>query len=133
MAFRGWPVEAIEFFDGLEADNSKAYWQQNKDVYEQAVKAPMDELLAELAPPLGPATFGVFALAFGIGTLLVLPADFGISQSMARFLAERRGDRAAAAAGPHLARARDAARQGDVQPRAPPRRARGWPTSRPRC
>jgi uncharacterized protein (TIGR02453 family) len=53
MAFRGWPVEAIEFFEGLEADNSKAYWQANKDVYERCVRAPMEELLAELAPELG--------------------------------------------------------------------------------
>jgi uncharacterized protein (TIGR02453 family) len=54
MAFRGWPVEAVEFFDGLEADNSRAYWQANKDVYERCVKQPMEELLAELAPELGP-------------------------------------------------------------------------------
>jgi O-antigen/teichoic acid export membrane protein len=47
---------------------------------------------------LGPSEFGVFALAFGIGTLLVLPADFGLSQATARFLAERRSDRRAAAA-----------------------------------
>ena len=53
MAFRGWPVEAIEFFDGLQAANTKAYWQANKDVYEQCVKAPMVELLAELAPEFG--------------------------------------------------------------------------------
>jgi len=46
-------VEAIEFFEGLEADNSKAYWQDNKAVYEQAVKAPMSELLAELAEEFG--------------------------------------------------------------------------------
>jgi len=26
VAFRGWPPEAIEFFEGLEADNSKSYW-----------------------------------------------------------------------------------------------------------
>ncbi len=51
--FRGWPVEAIEFFEGLEADNSKSYWQAHKHVYEQAVRAPMDELLAELAPEFG--------------------------------------------------------------------------------
>ena len=53
MAFRGWPVEAIEFFEGLEADNSKTYWQAHRDVYERAVKAPMEELLAELAPEFG--------------------------------------------------------------------------------
>jgi uncharacterized protein (TIGR02453 family) len=54
MVFKGWPVEAIEFYEGLEADNSKTYWQANKATYEQAVKAPMDELLAELAAEFGP-------------------------------------------------------------------------------
>ncbi|MDQ4096958.1 MAG: DUF2461 domain-containing protein, partial [Actinomycetota bacterium] len=53
VAFRGWPPEAIEFFEGLEADNSKTYWQANKHVYERAVRAPMDELVAELAPEFG--------------------------------------------------------------------------------
>src|SRR5205823_7843559 len=53
MAFRGWPVEALEFFEGLEEDNSKAYWQRNKDVYERLVRSPMEELLAELEPQWG--------------------------------------------------------------------------------
>jgi uncharacterized protein (TIGR02453 family) len=53
MAFHGWKAEALEFFDGLEADNSKAYWQRNKDVYETLVRAPMEELLAELEPEFG--------------------------------------------------------------------------------
>lgn len=53
MAFRGWPVEALEFFEGLEADNSKTYWQANKSVYENVVRAPMEELLAELEPEFG--------------------------------------------------------------------------------
>ncbi|MFL5797141.1 MAG: DUF2461 domain-containing protein [Actinomycetota bacterium] len=53
MAFKGWPDAALEFFDGLEADNSKAYWQRNKTVYESAVRAPMEELLAELEPEWG--------------------------------------------------------------------------------
>jgi uncharacterized protein (TIGR02453 family) len=53
MAFRGWPVEALEFFEGLEADNSRAYWQRNKAVYETKVRGPMEELLAELAPEWG--------------------------------------------------------------------------------
>ena len=53
MAFRGWPVEALEFFEGLEADNSKTYWQQNRDVYEGKVRAPMEELLEELSPAWG--------------------------------------------------------------------------------
>lgn len=54
MAFTGWPVEAIEFFEGLEADNTKSYWQEHKAVYEQCVKGPMDRLLAELAGEFGP-------------------------------------------------------------------------------
>ena len=53
MTFRGWPVEALEFFEGLEADNSKAYWQAHKEVYETVVRAPMEELLAELQPDFG--------------------------------------------------------------------------------
>jgi uncharacterized protein (TIGR02453 family) len=53
MAFRGWPVEAIEFFEGLEADNSKAYWQRNKQVYEDQVRAPMAALLADLEKTWG--------------------------------------------------------------------------------
>ena len=32
MAFRGWPAEAIEFYEGLEADNSKTYWLAHKGV-----------------------------------------------------------------------------------------------------
>ncbi len=53
MGFQGWRAEALEFFEGLEADNSKAYWQRNKDVYQELVRAPMEELLAELAPEWG--------------------------------------------------------------------------------
>jgi uncharacterized protein (TIGR02453 family) len=53
MAFRGWPVEAIEFFEGLEEDNSKDYWQRNKAVYETVVRGPMELLLAELEPEFG--------------------------------------------------------------------------------
>jgi uncharacterized protein (TIGR02453 family) len=53
VAFDGWPAEAIDFYDGLEEDNSKAYWHANKTVYDSAVRTPMDELLAELAPEFG--------------------------------------------------------------------------------
>ncbi len=50
-----------------------------------------------LARYLGPEQFGVFALAVGIGAVLVLPGDAGISTAAARFIAERRGnDRAVA-------------------------------------
>jgi len=53
MAFTGWPVEAVEFYEGLEDDNTKAYWQEHKPVYDRCVKAPMEALLAELADDFG--------------------------------------------------------------------------------
>jgi uncharacterized protein (TIGR02453 family) len=53
MAFRGWPAEALEFFEGLEADNSKTYWQRNRDVYDLLVRAPMEALLEDLAQEWG--------------------------------------------------------------------------------
>lgn len=53
MPFRGWPEEALEFFEGLEADNSKTYWHANKSVYDDLVRGPMDELLAELKAEFG--------------------------------------------------------------------------------
>ena len=49
MAFRGFPVEALEFYEQLEADNSKAFWQANKHRYDELVKQPMVELTEELA------------------------------------------------------------------------------------
>lgn len=53
MTFHGWKAEALEFFEGLEAENTKPYWQRNKDVYDNVVRAPMEELLAELEPEWG--------------------------------------------------------------------------------
>lgn len=53
MSFHGWPAEALEFYDGLLADNSKAYWTEHKAAYEELVRAPMLALLAELEPEFG--------------------------------------------------------------------------------
>jgi uncharacterized protein (TIGR02453 family) len=53
MAFRGWKAEAIEFYEGLEADNSRTYWQAHKADYEALVLQPMQDLLAELADDFG--------------------------------------------------------------------------------
>jgi uncharacterized protein (TIGR02453 family) len=55
VAFRGWQAEAVEFFEGLEADNSKTYWMANKAVYEEHVLAPMNSLLVELSTEFGEA------------------------------------------------------------------------------
>jgi uncharacterized protein (TIGR02453 family) len=54
VGFRGWEADAIDFYDGLEEDNSRTYWHAHKTVYEQAVRRPMEELLAELAGQCGP-------------------------------------------------------------------------------
>jgi uncharacterized protein (DUF2461 family) len=35
VSFRGFPADAISFFEGLVADNSREYWTANKDTYEQ--------------------------------------------------------------------------------------------------
>lgn len=51
--FTGWPEAAVAFYRGLEADNSKAYWTENKHVYEEAVLAPMQALLGELGDEFG--------------------------------------------------------------------------------
>ena len=53
MAFSGWPEEALEFYDGLAADNSKAYWTEHKAFYEDKVLRPMNELAEELAAEFG--------------------------------------------------------------------------------
>jgi len=51
--FEGWPDEALEFYEGLEADNCKAYWDPRKSVFERAVKGPMEALLAEVEGEFG--------------------------------------------------------------------------------
>jgi uncharacterized protein (TIGR02453 family) len=52
--FDGFGDGAVEFFDGLEADNSKAYWTDQRAVYEADVREPMQALVAALEPEFGP-------------------------------------------------------------------------------
>ena len=54
-AFRGWPEEFQRFFIGLELDNSKRYFEANRQVYEEAVKGPMVALLSSLEDEVGPS------------------------------------------------------------------------------
>jgi uncharacterized protein (TIGR02453 family) len=54
MAFQGWPATALDFYDGLEEDNSRTYWTANKAIYEEAVLGPMTHLTDELAERFGP-------------------------------------------------------------------------------
>ncbi len=53
MSFRGWPKAALDFFDGLEEDNSKAYWTAHRQIYDEVVLAPMTELTEDLSPEFG--------------------------------------------------------------------------------
>lgn len=48
MTFRGIPVEGLEFYDRLEADNTKPFWQANKASFADDVRAPIEALCAEL-------------------------------------------------------------------------------------
>jgi uncharacterized protein (TIGR02453 family) len=53
--FAGLPDEAFLFYEGLEADNSKAYWQAHKAAYEQHVRAPVEALVTALETEFGHA------------------------------------------------------------------------------
>jgi uncharacterized protein (TIGR02453 family) len=55
MTFHGWTDAALDFYEGLEVDNSKAYWQSHKNVYDEQVVGPMRSLLDELSDEFGEA------------------------------------------------------------------------------
>ncbi|MGQ0824663.1 MAG: DUF2461 domain-containing protein [Actinomycetota bacterium] len=51
--FNGWPAAAFEFYEALEADNSKTFWHAHKHVYESSVKAPFLALSAAVERQFG--------------------------------------------------------------------------------
>ncbi len=51
--FRGWGPEALEFFERLEADNTRTFWSGNRAVYQEAVRAPMEALSDDVADEFG--------------------------------------------------------------------------------
>lgn len=53
MTFQGWPEAALDFYEDLEDDNSRAFWMAHKSVYENAVLAPMADLADELSVEFG--------------------------------------------------------------------------------
>jgi uncharacterized protein (TIGR02453 family) len=55
VTFTGVPEEALVFYEGLEADNSKAYWSDHRSVYDTCVRDPLLALMAALEPEFGPA------------------------------------------------------------------------------
>ena len=55
MAFSGFPVAALDFYDDLEMDNTKAFWEERRSIYDAAVAVPMKDLAAELEDEFGAA------------------------------------------------------------------------------
>src|SRR2546430_17432788 len=53
--FTGWRGDFQGFFVGLQANNSKSYFDSHRRQYEEEVKRPMVALLADLEPEFGPA------------------------------------------------------------------------------
>ena len=51
--FTGFPGSAFAFYRGLAEDNSKAYFDEHRDVYDHEVRLPMEELLAAVADTYG--------------------------------------------------------------------------------
>jgi uncharacterized protein (TIGR02453 family) len=55
LGFTGFTEAALDFYDDLEIDNTKSFWEAHKDVYLATVRAPMSALTAALEPDFGTA------------------------------------------------------------------------------
>jgi uncharacterized protein (TIGR02453 family) len=55
MTFHGFPEAALDFYDDLELDNTRSFWEAHKHVYDEAVRRPMQELTDALAAEFGAA------------------------------------------------------------------------------
>lgn len=51
--FHGFTAASLQFYEGLERDNSREYWQSHHDLYTDAVSRPMQSLADQLAPRYG--------------------------------------------------------------------------------
>ncbi|MFE2292906.1 DUF2461 family protein [Streptomyces sp. NPDC059452] len=68
MTFSGFPPSALRLYEDLAADNDKEAWRlRHRERYERDVRAPMDELAAELTALFAPAGSGEPAGAGGPG------------------------------------------------------------------
>ncbi|HET6967221.1 MAG TPA: DUF2461 domain-containing protein [Ornithinibacter sp.] len=50
----GIPLDAVDFYDELRAENTRAWWQANKERYAVSVTAPLQALLGALEGEFGP-------------------------------------------------------------------------------
>ena len=66
--FKGFPPEAIRFFKQLARHNNRDWFQAHKEVYEQACREPMKDLLDELGPK------------FGVGRIMRINRDLRFSR-----------------------------------------------------
>ena len=55
MSFEGFPAAGLDFYDDLEVDNTRSYWEAHKEVYEASVRQPMVALCAALEMEFGAA------------------------------------------------------------------------------
>ena len=53
--FHGIPVDAVDFYDDLAAENTRTWWQANKHRYAVSVRGPLEGLLDALEDEFGPA------------------------------------------------------------------------------
>ena len=52
--FQGIPAGAFGFYEELQDNNNRQWWQEHKAGYQSLVKEPLASLLAELEPRFGP-------------------------------------------------------------------------------
>ena len=55
MAFEGFGTEAFSFYERLEADNSRSFWNEHKGEYQRYVREPMLAMADALEEEFGPA------------------------------------------------------------------------------
>ncbi|MCL2781803.1 MAG: DUF2461 domain-containing protein [Actinomycetia bacterium] len=53
MSSVGIPTAALDFYEDLEADNTKSFWTAHKHIYDEQVRAPMEALATALAEEFG--------------------------------------------------------------------------------
>ena len=87
-------AEAPDPAGGAESISKNAAFALAAQIVTAAFTAALTIFLTR---QLGPEKFGVFSLALGIGSILLLPGDAGISTAAARYIAERRGNPSAVA------------------------------------
>lgn len=55
VAFAGFTQDAFDFYEDLQGDNSKGFWDAHKDRYLTSVRRPVEALAAALEPEFGAA------------------------------------------------------------------------------